>query len=199
MDGQQQDRRLTLAVVAVWACAGIMALAAVGAAAMLAKGGALVTFGGTDGDLDVVSMGLLDRAEPAAGMDPVLADIPLGNRLLFAVAPLVTGASWVVGAQLVTRVLREIGAGRPFGPTVVRSLPRVALALGGGALAALAADVVATLALIASPAVLDLFAEAASDSFEFPGTTFVCAVVIGALGVAFRRGAVMERELAGLV
>lgn len=199
MDRQEQDRRLTLAVVAVWVCAGVLALVAAGAAAVLAKGGALLTFGDATGDLDVVGMGLLDRAEPAAGLDPVLADIPLGNRLLFAVAPLVTGVTWVVAALLVTRVLREVGAGRPFGATAVRSLPRGALVLGGGALAHLAADVVATLALMASSETNRLFRTMASDSFDFPGTTFVCAVIIGALGVAFRRGAVMERELAGLV
>lgn len=199
MDEQRQDRRLTLAVVAVWVCAGIFALTAAGAAAVLAKGGALLTFGGADGDLDVVRLGLLDQAEPAPGLDPVLADVPLGNRLLFAVAPLVTAASWLVAAVLVTRVLRGIAAGRPFGAAVVGSLPRAALALGVGALAHLGADVVATIALMASPPVDELFSVMASESFDFPGTTFVCAVVIGALGVAFRRGAVMERELAGLV
>ena len=144
-------------------------------------------------------MGLLDQADPRPGLDPVLADIPLGNRLLFAVGPLVTGASWVVAALGVTRVLREIGAGRPFDAAVVRRLPRIALVLGGGALVTLAADVVATVALTVSPTVVDLFRGMSSEGFEFPGTTFVCAVVIGALGVAFRRGAVIEHELAGLV
>lgn len=199
MDRQKQDRRLTLAVVAVWLCAGVMALGAVLAAAVLAKGGYLVTLGDASPDVDVVDMGLLDSATPAGGLDPVLADVPLANRLLFAVAPLVTAVSWVVAAVLVRGVLREIGAGRPFGPTVVRSLPRVALVLGGGALVNLAADVVATLALVASSEMNRLFSTMTSSSFDFPGTTFVCAVIIGALGVAFRRGAVMERELAGLV
>lgn len=199
MDERSRDRRLTLAVVAVWLCAGILALAAVGAAAVLAKGELLMTFGGASPDLDVVRMGLLDSATAREGLDPVLADVPLANRLLFAVGPLVTAASWLVAAVLVTGVLREIGAGRPFGGTVIRSLPRVALALGAGALANLGADVVATVALIASPRVGDLFSSMGSESFDFPGTTFVCAVVIGALGVAFRRGAAMEHELAGLV
>lgn len=199
MDSKQQDRRLTLAVVAVWLCAGVFVLGGLGAAAVLAKGGSLITFGGASGDLDIVRMGLLDQADPCEGLDPVLADIPLANRLLFAVAPVVTGASWVVAALLVTRVLREIGAGRPFGATVLRSLPRIALALGGGALINLAADMVATIALTVSPVVVDLFEAMTSEGFDFPGTTFVCAVVIGALGVAFRRGAAMERELAGLV
>ncbi len=199
MDGQKQDRRLTLAVVAVWVCAGILALVAISAAAVLAKGGALLTFGGASGDIDIVDMGLLDDAAPEPGLEPVLADIPLVNRLLFAVAPLVTAASWLLAAVLVTRVLREIGAGRPFGAAVVRSLPRAALVLGAGALATLGADVVATIAFMASPQVNALFSTMVSSSFDFPGTTFVCAVIIGALGVAFRRGAVMERELAGLV
>jgi hypothetical protein len=199
MDEPSKDRRLTLAVVAVWVCAGILALAAVGAAAVLAKGEVLATFGGASPDLDVVRMGLLDDATPREGLDPVLADVPLVNRLLFAVGPLVTAASWLVAAVLVTGVLREIGAGRPFGPSVVRRLPRTALALGVGALATLAADVVATVAFMASDRVGDLFTSMSSESFDFPGTTFVCAVVIGALGVAFRRGASMEHELAGLV
>lgn len=199
MNGEKQDRRLTLAVVAVWLCAGVMALGAVLAAAMLAKGGYLLTFGDASPDLDVVDMGLLDAATPAAGLDPVLADVPLANRLLFAVAPLVTAASWLLAAVLVTRVLRDIGAGRPFGAPVVRSLPRAALVLGVGALANLGADVVATLALVASSEMNRLFSAMTSSSFDFPGTTFVCAVVIGALGVAFRRGAAMEHELAGLV
>ncbi|GEN80030.1 hypothetical protein [Actinotalea fermentans] len=199
MDERKQDRRLTLAVVAVWVCAGIMALGAVIAAAVLAKGGALWTLGGADGDLDIVQMGLLDQVTPEPGLDPVLADIPLANRLLFAVAPLVTAASWLIAAVLVTRVLRGIAAGRPFGADVVRRLPRAAVALGAGALANLGADMVATIALTASPQVNDLYSTMASEGFDFPGTTFVCAVIIGALGVAFRRGAVMERELAGLV
>lgn len=199
MDERTSDRRLTWAVAAVWVCAGILALAAVGAAAMLAKGSYLATFGGASPDLDVVRMGLLDEATPTEGLDPVLADIPVGNRLLFAVAPLVTAASWVIAAVLVTRVLREIGAGRPFGATVVRSLPRVALVLGAGALANLGADVVATVAFIASPRANELFSTMSSESFDFPGTTFVCAVLIGALGVAFRQGAAMEHELSGLV
>lgn len=193
------DRRLTLAVVAVWVCAGILALVAVGAAAVLAKGGALLTFGGATPDIDIVDLGLLDDATPEPGLDPVLADVPLSNRLLFAVAPLVTAVSWLLAAALVTRVLREIGAGRPFGAAVVRSLPRAALVLGVGALATLGADMVATVAFIASPQVNDLFSMMTSSSFDFPGTTFVCAVVIGALGVAFRRGAALEHELAGLV
>lgn len=199
MDESSKDRRLTLAVVAVWVCAGILALAAVGAAAVLAKGELLATFGGASPDLDVVRMGLLDDATPREGLDPVLADVPLVNRLLFALGPLVTAASWLVAAVLVTGVLREIGAGRPFGPSVVRRLPRTALALGVGALATLAADVVATVAFMASDRVGELFTSMSSESFDFPGTTFVCAVVIGALGVAFRRGASMEHELAGLV
>jgi hypothetical protein len=183
----------------VWVCAGIYALAAVGAAGVLAKGGSLLTFGGATGDLDLVQMGLLDQATPREGLDPVLADIPLGNPLLFAIAPLVTGASWVVAAALLTGILREIGAGRPFRPSVVHRLPRAALVLGAGALANLGADVVATIAFMATPAVSRLFSVMSSNHFDFPGTTFVCAVVIGALGVAFRRGATMERELAGLV
>jgi hypothetical protein len=199
MDERSKDRRLTLAVVAVWVCAGIRALAAVGAAAIFAKGQTLMTFGGASPDLDVVRMGLLDSVIPREGLDPVLADIPLGNRLLFAVAPLVTAASWLIAAVLVTGVLREIGAGRPFGASVVRRLPRAALVLGLGALANLGADVVATIALTASPQVNDLFSGMSSEGFDFPGTTFVCAVVIGALGVAFRRGAALEHELAGLV
>lgn len=192
------QRRLSLAVVAVEICALVMALGGLAFAVVMAAGG---TFGvvGVAGDPAVVRLGLLDRAEPLAGLDPTLADVPLANRLLFAVGPLLTAASWLVAARLVRRVLVAIGTGRPFDDDAVRRLPRVALVLGGGALAALAADVVATLALLGSAAMAELYADMASDSFEFPGTTFVCAVVIGALGVAFRKGAAMERELAGLV
>lgn len=199
MTDKKNDRRLRLAVIAVWLCAGVFALGALGAVLVLAKGGALLTFGGASGDLDVVQMGLLDQAIPEPGLDPVLADVPVVNRLLFAVAPLVTATSWVLAAALVTGVLHEIGGGRPFGPVVVRRLPRIALVLGGGALVHLGADVVATIALIASRQVSDLFAGMSSSGFDFPATTFVCAVLIGALAVAFHRGAAMEHELAGLV
>ena len=200
MDERVSDRRVTWAVVAVWVCAGIFALVAIGSVAVMAKGEAFMTFGGASPDLDIVSMGLLDQAIPREGApEPVLADVPLGNRLLFAVAPTVTAASWIVAAVLLTGILREIGAGRPFGATAVRRLPRVALALGVGALVTFGADVVATVTLMASPRIHELTQGMSSEGFDFPGTTFVCAVVIGALGVAFRRGAAMERELAGLV
>lgn len=193
------QRRLSLAVVAVETCALVMALGGLAFAAVMATGGSFAVTGVADGAQEVVALGLLDRAEPLAGLDPTFADVPLANRLLFAVGPLVTGATWLVAARLVRCVLLAIGAGRPFDAEAVRRLPRVALVLGGGALAALAADVVATLALISSAAMAELYASMASDAFEFPGTTFVCAVVIGALGVAFRKGAAMEHELAGLV
>lgn len=199
MSEERRDRRLTWATAAVWVCAGIFALVAVGSVAVMAKGEALWTSGGASPDLDIVRMGLLDSVTPREGLDPVLSDIPLGNRLLFTVAPLVTAASWAVTAVLLTGILREIGAGRPFGTSVVRRLPRAALVLGGGALACLGADMVATIALTASSQVNDLFSGMGSEGFDFPGTTFVCAVVIGALAVAFRRGAAMEDDLEGLV
>lgn len=199
MSDTTTTRRIRLATAAVWLCAAVFSLVAVGAALVLAKGGALLTFGGASGDLDVVQLGMLDSAIPRDGLDPVLADVPTANRLLFAVAPLVTAASWVVVAALVTGVLREIGAGRPFGPTVVGRLPRAAMVLGAGALLHLLADVVATVAFMASPRVGDLFSGMGSSGFDFPGTTFVCAVLIGALAVAFRQGAAIERELVGLV
>lgn len=189
MEEGPRDRRITLAVVAVWLCAAVMAIGAIAAVVVLARGG----------EEDIVAMGLVDSAEPRPGLDPVLGDLPLGNRLLFAVGPLVTGISWVLAAALVQRVLRAVGASRPFDDDAVQRLPRAALALGIGALATLAADVVATTALVVSPRTDELFRSVVSSGFEFPGTTFACAVVIGALAVAFRRGATLERELAGLV
>ncbi len=199
MDARTNHRRLRLAVLAVWACAVVLSLGALVLVATLARGGVPLALDGADPDVGLVEVGLVDEATPAAGRAPVLADVPLGNRLLFAVGPLVTAASWVVTAALVAGVLREIGAGRPFGARALRRLPRAALVLGAGALVTLAADVVATFALLAAPGVVDDYERLATTGFDFPVTTLVCAVLVGALAVAFRQGAALERDLVGLV
>jgi hypothetical protein len=185
----------------------VAAGAALAAAAVLVQGltrdGADVTVFLTDG----ARLALDDRLDLPEGavllgnlvpVDLHVPDLPLGLRLLARLGTVLLFLAIAGGALALAQVLQTVRAGRPFARRNAGLLVLVAVAVVvGGAVAPLARDAAAL-------AALDHLGLTGEDSpflpqMSVPLTPALVAVVVLALAEAFRRGAAMADDVAGLV
>ncbi|WP_324278032.1 hypothetical protein [Blastococcus brunescens] len=131
-------------------------------------------------------------------MDLHVPDLPLGLRLLAHSGNVLLFLSIAAGALALAHVLRAVRAGRPFATGTPALLVVVALAvLVGGGLAPVLRDAAAL-------AGLDHLGLTGEDSpflaqMSVPLTPVLLAVAVLGIAEAFRRGAAMADDVAGLV
>ncbi len=129
--------------------------------------------------------------------------IPLGVRLLSALALAVEAAAIVIALSATGRLLIEISTGRPFSSRVRSNLRLTAIALTAGSLLAWAVDFWAVIAVVSwweeyTPA-LDAGGGVGARPPALPLALLICGLVAGSVRIAFAEGARLTEDAVGVV
>lgn len=129
--------------------------------------------------------------------------IPLGVRLLSALALAVEAAAIVIALSATVRLLNEISTGRPFSRRVQSNLRLTAIALTVGSLLAWAVDFWAVIAVVSwwegyTPA-LDASGGVGARPPVLPLALLICGLVAGSVRIAFAEGARLTEDAVGVV
>lgn len=164
------------------------------------------------GDLDprlpVESLPQLLQADVRDGHSFYLEDLPLWLRAASALPALVYAITIVLAAILVARMLRTIACGDAFGSGVRRTLAGLSVILIGGGILHGLADTVAVWLLRQNlfrfsqehgaddaPALRGV----GLDLPDWPIMLIVLGLIAAALTIAFRQGARLREEMAGVI
>lgn len=196
-----------LAVVSVWVVAGLAALGSATEAFVTLLGRSPLAFGGADPRVQLSVLPQIKQATLREGAVGYLVDIPLWLRALCASPAILFIAIAMVAALLITRVLREISAGRPFAAPVRGNLLTLSLFLMGTGVLYGLLDAAAgwNLFWVASDFSSDRFPLGAdyavinTDAPRWPYFMITSGVVGLALTSAFKAGGRLQEENDGLV
>ncbi|WP_454299176.1 hypothetical protein [Salana multivorans] len=149
----------------------------------------------------------LMQADLREGSDGIrLVELDWWIRALAWLPSVLIGVSLALGAWWGIRVLREIGAGRPFTAPVLGGLRRTGLVLSLGGIAAGLVDVAANAVFAYTMTGIDRESSWSSEyqvlgftGGQWPLALIVVGVVCLAAGIAFRDGARLAEEADGVV
>lgn len=200
-------RSLRLATTLLW----LVGLGGAGQVALalwfVVTGRLLLALGGANPYLRVDRLPQLLQADAREGSDGIrLVELDWWVRALGWLPWVLIGVSLALGAWWGIRVLREIGAGRPFTVPVLTGLRRIGLVLSLGGIAAGLVDVAANAIFIATMTGVDSESSWSSEyealgftGGQWPLALIVVGVVCLAAGIAFRDGARLAEEAEGVV
>lgn len=179
----------------------LAALAAFVSAATIMTGRYLWTAGGADPRRALVELPQLTQADVRPGRSFYLVDLDPWLRALCALPDVVAGVTIVLAMVYVVRVLDGVGRGDAFGAGTRRAVSRLggALVLGGVLQGVLDTVAVAVLATYSSRADVRERVEALSLTPRWPWTLIVVGAVVLAVSAAFREGARLQRDVAGVI
>jgi hypothetical protein len=197
------SRRFSLSPLAVrtliYFVAAVTFLGFVLRIANIVAGRILLAFGDTDGSTTPATMPQVISIA-VDGQQVLLSDVPLYLRVLSASALAVEGAAIVIALLAVARILTKLAEGEPFSSVVQRNLRVVSIVLIVGSLLRW------TLDLITINRLVDWWESRPShggglamDALQLPVTLLICGLIAGAMMVAFRQGAELEEDAAGVV
>lgn len=146
------------------------------------------------------------QADLKPGATGGVTDLPLAYRLLALLPTLVLAVATVMAGWIATRILGGIRRGEAFQPDVVRGWPRLAWVLLLGAVVNVVAQIVVFAALNAyftgpSPAWRESYGGIGLHGLPdaLPWTFVLLGVIASALGAAFRKGARLQEDVAGVI
>jgi hypothetical protein len=148
------------------------------------------------------------QAELAPGETGDLTDIDLRLRLLCAVPTVISMLTIVLAGLLIAGIIARIQQGQPFSSAVLRGWQKLASVLVFGGILQTVASVIAvavltTLRASQGPDGGGAFGASYSGlSFNAPDVPWMLmllGIIAGALALAFREGARLEEEVAGVV
>ncbi len=148
------------------------------------------------------------QAELAPGANGDLTDVDLRLRLLCAVPTVINMVIIVLAGLLIAGIIARIQQGQPFSSRVQKGWQGLAFVLGIGGILQTVASVIAvtvltTLRASQGPNGGGAFGASYSGlSFngpDVPWMLMLLGIIAGALALAFREGARLEEEVAGVV
>lgn len=197
-----------LAVALVLVAAGLAASGSLLQAWMTVTGRFLWTGGGADPRQPIEFLPQLLQADVREGFSFYLEDLPVWLRAAAAGPALIYAITVTLAAVLVARMLRTIASGDAFGPGVRRPLGGLSLTLlGGGVLHGLADTAAWWLLLRNLPRLSEERGEGYSSALQgigydlpdWPVMLIVLGLIAAALTIAFRQGARLREEMAGVI
>lgn len=203
----KRPRAVGAAVATVIVVGALASLSVLLQALMTVTGRYLFTWGGADQRKPLVDLPQLLQADIRDGYSMFLEDLPAWLRMLGA-SPLLLHAVIVAAAvALVVRLCRRIASGDPFGRSARGTLTRLSLVLIVGGVAQGILDTIAVGVAtnwISSRMFTSLGGDFAvqglgTDLPNFPIMLIVLGIITAALAVAFREGARLREEMAGVV
>ncbi|MCC3284001.1 DUF2975 domain-containing protein [Arthrobacter caoxuetaonis] len=202
-----KPKTVQFAMISVWLVAGLAVLGSAVESFVTLSGRTPLAFGGADPRVQLISLPQINQAQLREGAVGYLVDIPLWLRALCAAPALLYVALALVAAVLLTRILREISAGRPFTAPVRKNMMALSLILIGAGL------LYGTLDAAAGRAVFEVasdfrtedfplgadYAVISTDAPRWPYFMMTSGVVGLALSSAFKAGGRLQEENDGLV
>ena len=172
----------------------------------------LFFFNALSGDLarhqSLTTLPQILQAELAPGETGDLTDVDVRLRLLCAVPTVINMVTIVLAGLLIAGIITRIQKGQPFSSSVQRGWQRLAFVLGFGGIlqtvaAVIAVAVLARLRASQGPNGGGAFGASYSglgfNGPDVPWMLLLLAIIAGALALAFREGARLEEEVAGVV
>lgn len=168
----------------------------------------LLTLGGGDPRLLAESLPQLLQLELRDGVTLYIEDLPVWVRVLSLSPALVAGVVAFVASLFVVRLVRAIAGGEAFGPQPRRALAVAGLVCFGGGLIQGVLDTAAVAGILSltrstpradGAALPDLYQTMSLDVPHWPVQTILVGAVGCILLLAFRAGADLQEEAAGVV
>lgn len=162
----------------------------------------LWTGGGADPRRPLVELPQLLQADVRPGQSFYLEDLDPWLRILCALPDVVAAATIVLAMVYVVRVLDGVGRGDAFGPRTLAAVTRLGVVLvAGGVLQGVlnTAAVAGLAALTGRREFTERVSGLGIDAPHWPWTLIVVGTVVLAVSAAFREGARLQRDVAGVI
>jgi hypothetical protein len=208
--GRQPRRRRDLSIVITGAVVCAAAIGDLFGIFSITTG--LVLINALGGDLaahqSLTALPQILQAELAPGATGDLTDVDLRLRLLCALPTAINLVTIVLAGLLIAGIIARIQQGQPFSSAVQRGWQKLASVLGFGGIlqtvaAVIAVAVVARLRASQGPNGGGAFGASYSglgfNAPDVPWMLLLLGIIAGALALAFREGARLEEEVAGVV
>lgn len=146
----------------------------------------------------------ISSAVLAPGESGTLRDVPVALRILCAIPQLLQAATVILAIITLGRIIAPISAGKAFSAVVVENWKKLSLVLIIGTVAAGVVDTAAVVSVIAATAnstthFTALYTGWGLNPPDFQPVLLALGLVSVVLGLAFRAGAQLRREVEGLV
>jgi len=208
--GRQPRRRRDLSIVITGAVVCAAAIGDLFGIFSITTG--LVLINALGGDLaahqSLTALPQILQADLAPGETGDLTDIDLRLRLLCALPTVINMVTIVLAGLLIAGIIARIQQGQPFSSAVQRGWQKLASVLGFGGIlqtvaAVIAVAVLARLRASQGPNGGGAFGASYSglgfNGPDVPWMLLLLGIIAGALALAFREGARLEEEVAGVV
>ena len=208
--GRQPRRRRDLSIVITGAVVCAAAIGDLFGIFSITTG--LVLINALGGDLaahqSLTALPQILQADLAPGETGDLTDVDLRLRLLCALPTVINMVTIVLAGLLIAGIIARIQQGQPFSSAVQRGWQKLASVLGFGGIlqtvaAVIAVAVVARLRASQGPNGGGAFGASYSglgfNGPDVPWMLLLLGIIAGALALAFREGARLEEEVAGVV
>jgi len=208
--GRQPRRRRDLSIVITGAVVCAAAIGDLFGIFSITTG--LVLINALGGDLaahqSLTALPQILQADLAPGETGDLTDVDLRLRLLCALPTVINMVTIVLAGLLIAGIIARIQQGQPFSSAVQRGWQKLASVLGFGGIlqtvaAVIAVAVLARLRASQGPNGGGAFGASYSglgfNGPDVPWMLLLLGIIAGALALAFREGARLEEEVAGVV
>jgi hypothetical protein len=208
--GRQPRRRRDLSIVITGAVVCAAAIGDLFGIFSITTG--LVLINALGGDLtahqSLTALPQILQAELAPGETGDLTDVDVRLRLLCALPTVINMVTIVLAGLLIAGIIRRIQQGQPFSSAVQHGWEKLASVLGFGGIlqtvaAVIAVAVLARLRASQGPNGGGAFGASYSglgfNGPDVPWMLLLLGIIAGALALAFREGARLEEEVAGVV